>query len=131
VGSGEAARRTSGRETIHHRRDSGKQQTDGSSTVAALGPWKEHPAAPPAVGASAYATAFAASLEQAGVPRSNPKLRKALNWLRAKQDPQFGCWAADSMNKRREPGNMPEGFMRDAATAFAALALIGPAPDAH
>jgi hypothetical protein len=32
------------------------------------------------------------------------------------------------MNKRREPGSMPEGFMRDAATAFAVLALIGQTP---
>jgi squalene-hopene/tetraprenyl-beta-curcumene cyclase len=106
-----------------------KQQPDGSWTMSALGPWKDHPAAPPATGASAYATAVAAFvLEQAGVPRSDPKLKKALNWLRLKQDPQFGYWAADSMNKRREPGSMPEGFMRDAATAFAVLALIGPAP---
>jgi squalene-hopene/tetraprenyl-beta-curcumene cyclase len=106
-----------------------KQQPDGSWTIAALGPWKDHPAAPPADGASAYATAVAAfALEQAGVPRSDPKLKKALEWLRSKQDPQLGYWAADSMNKRREPGNMPEGFMRDAATAFAVLALIGPAP---
>ena len=106
----------------------GRQQPDGSWTIAALGPWKEHPAAPPATGASAYATAVTAfALEQAGVPRSNPKLKKALDWLRAKQDPQFGYWAADSMNKRREPGSMPEGFMRDAATAFAVLALIEPA----
>jgi squalene-hopene/tetraprenyl-beta-curcumene cyclase len=106
-----------------------KQQPDGSWTIAALGPWKDHPAAPPANGASAYATAVAAfSLEQAGVPRTDPKLKKALDWLRAKQDPQFGYWAADSMNKVREPGAMPEGFMRDAATAFAVLALIGPAP---
>jgi squalene-hopene/tetraprenyl-beta-curcumene cyclase len=105
----------------------GRQQPDGSWTVAALGPWKEHSSAPPAAGGSAYATALTAfALQQAGVPRSNPKLKKALDWLRAKQDPQFGYWAADSMNKRREPGTMPEGFMRDAATAFAVLALIEP-----
>jgi squalene-hopene/tetraprenyl-beta-curcumene cyclase len=104
-----------------------KQQSDGSWTIAALGPWKDHPAAAPAEGASAYATAVAAfSLEQAGVPRSDPKLKNALDWLRSKQDPQFGYWAADSMNKRREPGSMPEGFMRDAATAFAVLALVDP-----
>ena len=104
-----------------------KQQSDGSWTIAALGPWKDHPAAAPDEGASAYATAVAAfALEQAGVPRSDPKLKKALDWLRSKQDPQFGYWAADSMNKRREPGSMPEGFMRDAATAFAVLALIDP-----
>jgi squalene-hopene/tetraprenyl-beta-curcumene cyclase len=109
-----------------------KQQPDGSWTIAALGPWKDHPAAPPANGASAYATAVAAfALEQAGVPRSDPQLKKALDWLCAKQDPQFGYWAADSMNKRREPGSMPEGFMRDAATAFAVMALIGPAPAGH
>ena len=106
-----------------------KQQPDGSWTIAALGPWKPRPAAPPAAGSSAYATAVAAfALEQAGVPRSNPKLRKALEWLRAKQDSQFGYWAADSMNKRREAGTIPEGFMRDAATAFAVLALLGPEP---
>jgi squalene-hopene/tetraprenyl-beta-curcumene cyclase len=106
-----------------------KQRPDGSWTIAALGPWKEHPAAPLADGASAYATAVATfALQQAGVPRSDPKLKKALDWIRSKQDPELGCWAADSMNKRREPGSMPEGFMRDAATAFAVLALIGPAP---
>ena len=106
-----------------------KQQADGSWTLAALGTWKDHPEAPPASGASAYATAVAAfALEQAGVPRSDPRLRKALKWLAAKQDPQSGYWAADSMNKRREPGSMPEGFMRDAATGFAVLALTGPAP---
>jgi squalene-hopene/tetraprenyl-beta-curcumene cyclase len=106
-----------------------KQQPDGSWTIASLGPWKEHPAAPSPRGPSAYATAVAAfALEQAGVPQSNPRLRKALDWLRANQDPQFGYWAAESMNKRREPGSMPHGFMRDAATAFAVLALIGPAP---
>jgi squalene-hopene/tetraprenyl-beta-curcumene cyclase len=105
-----------------------RQQPDGSWTIAALGPWKDRPAAPPANGASAYATAVAAfALEQAGVPRSDPKLKKALDWLRSKQDPQFGYWAADSMNKRREPGSMPEGFMRDAATGFAVLSLIEPA----
>jgi squalene-hopene/tetraprenyl-beta-curcumene cyclase len=109
-----------------------KQQPDGSWTIAALGPWKDHPAAPPAQGPSAYATAVAAfALQQAGVPRSDPKLKKALDWLCAKQDPQTGYWAADSMNKRREPGNLPEGFMRDAATAFAVLALIGPSPAAR
>jgi squalene-hopene/tetraprenyl-beta-curcumene cyclase len=109
-----------------------KQQSDGSWTSAALGPWKEHEGAPPAAGASAYATAVAAfTLQQGGVPRSNPKLKKALDWLRAKQDPKLGYWAADSMNKRREPGSMPEGFMRDAATAFAVIALIGPAPAAY
>jgi squalene-hopene/tetraprenyl-beta-curcumene cyclase len=106
-----------------------KQAPDGSWTLAALGPWKEHPEAPAAAGPSAYATAVAAfALEQAGVPRSNPKLKKALDWLRANQHPQFGYWVADSMNKRREPGSMPEAFMRDSATAFAVLALIGPSP---
>jgi squalene-hopene/tetraprenyl-beta-curcumene cyclase len=107
-----------------------KQRPDGSWTIAALGPWNDHPAAPSANDASAYATAVAAfALEQAGVSRSDPKLKKALDWLRTKQDPQFGYWAANSMNKRREPGSMPEGFMRDAATGFAVLALIGGGPE--
>jgi hypothetical protein len=29
------------------------------------------------------------------------------------------------MNKQREPSTMPASFMRDAATAFAVLALAG------
>jgi hypothetical protein len=103
-----------------------KQQADGSWNIADLGPWQAHPNAPPAAPVDCYATALAAfTLEQAGVPPSNARMTRALAWLRSHQDPKGGYWPALSMNKRYEPGSMQVLFMQDAATAFAALALIG------
>ncbi len=102
-----------------------RQQSDGGWTVASLGPWSEHPEAPPSSGSNAYATGFVAFLlEQAGVPRSNTRLSRALDWLRSHQDREFGYWAATSMNKPYEPNSMPLRFMQDAATSFAAMALL-------
>ena len=106
-----------------------QQQADGGWTIQALGPWKEHPGAPAASGSNAYATGLAAfALEKAGVTRSDPRLTRALNWLASHQDKESGCWAGDSMNKKYPAGSIPEGFMRDAATAFAVLALAEDAP---
>jgi hypothetical protein len=99
------------------------QEAGGAWTLAALGAWKERSGAPPARGGNSYATALAAYvLRQAGVARSDVALEKALDWLKAHQDPQ-GFWTADSMNKHYEPGSMPLLFMRDAATGYAAAAL--------
>jgi hypothetical protein len=104
-----------------------KQRPDGSWTIADLGPWTEHPDAPPPMDADSYATAVATfTLEQAGVPRSNANMARGLAWLRSHQDRTGGFWPAVSMNKRFEAGSMQSKFMQDAATAFAALALLGP-----
>jgi len=101
----------------------GKQQPDGGWIMESLGPWKDHPDAAIASGSSNYATAVAAlALEQSGMKASMPPLSKALRWLRSHQDPA-GYWEAISMNKHYTAGSMPDLFMRDAATAFAALAL--------
>lgn len=104
-----------------------QQQVDGGWTLSSLGPWSPHADAPPAAtGSNGYATAFATfALEQAGTSTSDAKLAKALGWLRTHQDREAGTWAADSMNKRYEPGSMEIRFMQDAATAFAAMALLG------
>ena len=97
-----------------------KQQADGSWTLASLGPWDAHPDAPASSGGNSYATAFTAYvLGQAGAPSP-----RALAWLKAHQDPHTGAWPAVSMNKRYPPGSMEEKFLQDAATAFAALALV-------
>ena len=102
----------------------GKQQADGGWTLDSLGPWSKHADAPPAEGSNAYATGLAALvLERAGVSAANPKLGRALQWLRAHQD-KLGFWEARSMNTQYEPGTMPSQFMRDLATGYAALALI-------
>ena len=101
------------------------QQPDGGWTIESLGPWHAHKDAPSAAGSNAYATALAAfALQQAGVSRSSPAIRRALDWLRAHQDAQTGAWSAASMNKRFEPGSMQIQFMSDAATSFAVLALL-------
>ena len=102
-----------------------KQQPDGGWTLESLGPWTPHPDAPPAIGSDAYATSVATfALQRGGVSASHPGLSRALGWLRSHQDPTTGAWAAVSMNKRRPAGSMEALFMQDAATAFAALALI-------
>jgi squalene-hopene/tetraprenyl-beta-curcumene cyclase len=103
-----------------------RQQPDGGWTLDSLGEWKKHEEAPPSVGSNAYATAFAAFvLEAAGGERTSPKIARALDWLREHQDRESGAWVAESMNKRYETGSMPLNFMRDAATGFAVLALLG------
>jgi squalene-hopene/tetraprenyl-beta-curcumene cyclase len=102
-----------------------KQQPDGGWTIESLGAWKQRPTAPPSSGSSAYATGLATFvLEQAGVPRGDPRLAHARDWLKAHQDREYGSWAASSMNKQYKPGSMQIRFMQDAATGFAALALI-------
>jgi len=110
-----------------------KQQSDGGWSNESLGPWQKREKAPASSGSNSYSTALVSSvLERAGVPASNPKLARALAWLRSHQDPQ-GFWTADSMNKPYPPDSMQIRFMRDAATAFASLALlenlpVAPAP---
>jgi squalene-hopene/tetraprenyl-beta-curcumene cyclase len=100
------------------------QQPDGGWTMASLGPWRAHTAAPVSEGSNAYATALVAfNLEQGGLTASDPMLGRALQWLRAHQNPD-GYWDAPSMNHKYEAGSMMELFMRDAATAYASLALL-------
>jgi hypothetical protein len=104
-----------------------KQQADGGWTIESLGPWTEHPDAPasPVAGAShSYATAFTAFvLQQAGGRAARSSVTRALNWLKAHQDPLTGAWPAVSMNKKYPAGSMQEKFLQDAATAFGAAAL--------
>ena len=103
-----------------------KQQPDGGWTLESLGTWRPHAKAPRSEGSSnSYSTGFVAfALEQSGLGRSNPDLARALDWLRSHQNRQFGYWTADSMNKLYEADSMPLRFMQDAATSFAAMALL-------
>jgi squalene-hopene/tetraprenyl-beta-curcumene cyclase len=101
------------------------QLPEGGWTLAALGPWKLRLDAPTAEGASNYATAFTAyMLLQSGVARTDRRLTRALQWLERQQNATQGYWDASSMNKHFEPGSMQIRFMRDAATSYAALALL-------
>jgi squalene-hopene/tetraprenyl-beta-curcumene cyclase len=103
-----------------------EQQPDGGWTIQSIGPWKENPTAPVSKGSNSYATGFVAySLEQAGVAATDPRLARSLAWLKPHQDSESGAWPAESMNKHFEPGSMQSKFMMDAATAYAAMALLG------
>ena len=101
------------------------QQADGGWSMESLGPWAKHPDAPASTGSNSYATGLVAFiLPQAGVPRSDKRLVRALDWLSAHQDRESGSWAANSMNKVFPADSMQVKFMRDAATSFAVLALL-------
>ena len=101
------------------------QEPDGGWTLASLGPWQPHAAATPSTGSDSYATAFISfAIQEGGVPVRDARLSRALDWLRSHQDRESGAWAAHSMNKQFKAGSMEERFMQDAATGFAALALV-------
>lgn len=102
-----------------------KQDADGSWTIESLGRFSRHEAALPSTGNRDYATAWTAwTLEQAGVPVTHPGLVRALNWLRARQNAEGGYWEGQSMNKVYPTDSMQTRFINDAATAYAALALL-------
>ncbi|HEY1495264.1 MAG TPA: hypothetical protein VGF49_12020, partial [Candidatus Solibacter sp.] len=79
--------------------------------------------APRQEGSNAYATALVTLVLQR-TQGPGPKSATALGWLRVRQDPEGGYWSADSMNKQYPADSMEIKFMRDAATAFASLALL-------
>lgn len=104
-----------------------KQQPDGGWDAASLGAFSPHPNAPSSPGSNGYATGFTTwVLLKAGAPAADPRIARALNWLRSHQDPNTGDWPADSMNKHYPAGSMQIQFMRDAATGFASMALLEP-----
>jgi len=102
-----------------------KQLAEGGWSMESLGPWHRHAnAPPPKEGSNTYATAFTSLvLMKMGTRPSDPRLQRALTWLRTHQS-QHGYWYAESMNKQYEPDSMEIKFMRDAATGWASLALL-------
>jgi hypothetical protein len=74
----------------------------------------------------AYATALVIYvLEQAGISKVDPRLKRGLSWLAGNQSKEDGSWRSYSLTKRRDPSSMVGRFMSDAATSFAVLALSG------
>jgi squalene-hopene/tetraprenyl-beta-curcumene cyclase len=103
------------------------QLPDGGWSLATLlRPWKRHNGTALPDGSDGYATGFVCYvLQQAGTPASDPHVSRGLGWLMAHQSRWNGRWHTESPN--RANGWTPtEGnhFMDDAATAFAALALM-------
>lgn len=95
------------------------QGKDGGFALSDLGPWKRKSGR-----ADAYATGLAVHvLRELGDPAARSAVEHGLSWLVSNQD-DSGGWTAESVNRDRS-GEEPftAGFMSDAATAFAVLAL--------
>jgi len=104
-----------------------KQKSDGGWSLTSLsGDWKRNDGTPQETADDGYATGLTIfALLQAGVPRENPQLQKALAWLTENQSKSEGSWMTYSLNKNKEHHISPGTalFMNDAATAYAVLAL--------
>lgn len=104
---------------------SAKQLADGGWELAALGPFRQKEGVPAGLASDGYATAFTAFvMREAGVKAKSPVLSRALGWLRARQDAAGGTWASVSLNRKYPDGSNEVRFMQDAATAYAAMALL-------
>ena len=100
------------------------QQPDGGWSTVALGGYTRIDNTQSDTRTDGYATALATlGLQAAGVPASDARLGKGLDWLRRNQDRASGRWTAVSPNKQRAPESDAGKFMSDAATAYAVLSL--------
>ena len=100
------------------------QRDDGGWSVASFADWKRSDGTALDTRSDGYATGLVAfALQSAGVPRTDPLVRRALDWLVAHQDATVGNWFTASLNKQRDPATDAGKFMTDAATAYATLAL--------
>ncbi len=110
----------------------GAQEADGGWSLPRLGKrpsaasaWKSQGATQEGAVSDGYATGLVVlALKRAGVPADNPNLRRGVAWLLTNQ--KEGTWPAHYLNRRRDPQDNIGKFMRDAATAFAVLALTEP-----
>jgi squalene-hopene/tetraprenyl-beta-curcumene cyclase len=63
------------------------------------------------------------ALEQTGLSREDPHLKRGLAWLERNQNTSEGRWPGYSLNNRVDPSSEMGHFMSDVGTAYAVLAL--------
>ena len=101
----------------------GLQREDGGWSLSSLGAWKRRDGTPVGTESDGYATGLVTlALQRAGLPRDHAAVAGGLAWLARNQDPD-GSWPASSLNREHDPASDRGRFMRDAATAYAVLAL--------
>ena len=99
------------------------QREDGGWSLSSLGSWSRRDETPLDPHSDGYATGLVTlALQQAGLKRSHTAVAGGLGWLGRNQDPD-GSWPASSLNRQHDPASDRGRFMRDAATAYAVLAL--------
>ena len=99
------------------------QHDDGGWGLASLGEFTRSDGTPEDTASDGLATGFVLdALRASGLPRTDPKVARGLDWLRRNQQ-KDGGWVAVSLNKKRDPKSHVGRFMSDAATAYAVLAL--------
>jgi len=104
----------------------GKQQQDGGWNTSSLvmATWKRRDGTALDAGSDGYGTGLVTFvLEEAGLPRTQPAVKRARAWLTHNQDKAAGLWLAYSLNKQRDPASDIGRFMIDAATSYSVLAL--------
>ena len=101
----------------------GLQREDGGWSLPSLGDWERRDGTPVGTGSDGYATGLVTlALQEAGLARDHEAVAGGLAWLARNQGPD-GSWPASSLNREHDPGSDRGRFMRDAATAYAVLAL--------
>ena len=99
------------------------QRDDGGWSLASFGTYARSDDTPLDTESDGYATGIAVlALRHAGGDAAETAVRQGRAWLRAHQNAD-GSWWASSLNKSRDPASDRGKFMRDAATAYAVLAL--------
>lgn len=99
----------------------------GTSVYSLAKLWARSEGTPLEARSDGYATGLIALvLQERGSSRRDVRLQWGLAWLVHNQNQADGGWPAYSLNNRRDPSSGTGHFMRDAATAFAVLALTQP-----